>query len=118
MYKICVRDDFSGAHNLRGYAGKCENLHGHNWKVEVRIASKKTDSIGMVMDFKTARKYLADVLGRLDHKHLNKTPYFMKHNPTSENIAKFIYDALSKRVRDIAEVTVWETDNASASYSK
>jgi 6-pyruvoyltetrahydropterin/6-carboxytetrahydropterin synthase len=123
MYKIKVELGFSSAHNLRGYKGKCEELHGHNWKVEVGVASKNLDKIGMVTDFAYLKDKLKRVLGAMDHKYLNKIPYFKKVNPTSENIAKYIYDKLSfslskdnlKGVK-ILEVTVWESDKARATY--
>lgn len=118
MYTITIRSEFSSAHNLRQYEGKCENLHGHNWKVEVTIAKEKLDKIGMVIDFKITKKHLADVLDLLDHTYLNDVPHFKKYNPTSENIAKFIYDNLAKTVDGLTKVTVWETDTSQATYSR
>ena len=115
MYKIKVELGFSSAHNLRGYKGKCEELHGHNWKVEVEVGSKKLDKTGMVMDFTYLKDKLKKVLEPMDHKYLNKIPYFKKVNPTSENIAKYIFDKLSTSLSvgnlkglNILEVTVWE----------
>jgi 6-pyruvoyltetrahydropterin/6-carboxytetrahydropterin synthase len=116
MYKIKVEGDFSSAHNLRGYKGKCEELHGHNWKVEVALASPKLDKIGMVMDFKFIKERLSKLLDTLDHKYLNNISYFKKVNPTSENIAKYIYDQLKKEIPVLDYVTVWESDKASATY--
>lgn len=117
MYIIKVKDDFSGAHNLRGYKGKCEKLHGHNWKVEVEIAKNKLNDQGMVLDFKKMKKLLSKVLDKLDHKYLNDLPYFKKYNPTSENISKYIYNLIKKDITDLAKVTIWETDSSSASFS-
>ncbi|MDD2679920.1 MAG: 6-carboxytetrahydropterin synthase QueD [Candidatus Omnitrophica bacterium] len=116
MYKIKIEGDFSAAHNLRGYRGKCEELHGHNWKVEVEVASPKVDKIGMVMDFKCLKEKLYSILEKLDHKYLNSIAYFKKINPTSENIAKYIYDNLKNKIRGLQAVTVWESDKASATY--
>ena len=116
MYEIKVTDEFSGAHRLRNYRGKCESLHGHNWKIEVSVLSKTLDSAGMVMDFKDVKSALNVSLETLDHKHLNDLPYFKKKNPTSENIAKFIYTKLKKRIRKKIKVSVWETDSSRASF--
>lgn len=118
MYTVKVTSRFSSAHNLRGYKGKCEELHGHNWLVEVAASRGDLDNIGMVTDFKELKAILEEVLSELDHKHLNEIEYFSKVNPTSENIAKFIYDSLIKERPDISYVTVWETDTSSATYSK
>jgi 6-pyruvoyltetrahydropterin/6-carboxytetrahydropterin synthase len=90
MYSIRVDGHFSSAHNLRGYKGKCEELHGHNWRVEVVAASDKLDKLGVVMDFTVIKTHLHEVIEKLDHKYLNEIPYFLKFNPTSENIAKYI----------------------------
>ncbi len=117
MYTIRVKDEFSGAHNLRGYKGKCEKLHGHNWKVEVEIAKNKLNNQGMVLDFKKMKKLLSKVLEKLDHKYLNDLPYFKKYNPTSENIVKYIYNALSKDLEGLSKITVWETESSCASYT-
>ncbi len=118
MYTVKVEASFSSAHNLRGYKGKCEDLHGHNWKVEAAVSGKKLDDIGMVMDFKYLKMKLNEVLEGLDHKYLNDIPYFKKINPTSENIAKYIYDKLKPFVQDLGLVTVWESENSSATYSQ
>ncbi|MDO8663055.1 MAG: 6-carboxytetrahydropterin synthase QueD [Candidatus Omnitrophota bacterium] len=116
MYKIKIEGDFSSAHNLRGYKGKCEELHGHNWKVELAVTSPKLDKIGMVMDFKFLKEKLYNLLDKLDHKYLNEIDYFKKINPTSENIAKYLYDNLKLKVPGLYSVTVWESDKASATY--
>lgn len=116
MYSIKVEADFSAAHNLRGYKGKCEELHGHNWKVEVWLQKDKLDKTGMVLDFRQLKMRLNKVLKKLDHKHLNNIAYFRRVNPTSENIAKYIYDSLKAQASSLKSVTVWESDNSSASY--
>jgi 6-pyruvoyltetrahydropterin/6-carboxytetrahydropterin synthase len=121
MYKIKVVNSFSSAHFLRGYKGKCENLHGHNWKVEAAVCSKKLDKLGMVMDFSELKKELKVILEELDHKLLNDLKYFKKINPSSENICRYIYDCLrnpiEKKGLKLLEVVVWETETSRASYS-
>lgn len=119
MYRVRVRSHFSSAHNLRGYKGKCEDLHGHNWKVEVCAESETLDSLGMVIDFTKLKSSLKVIMNELDHKYLNELDYFKKVNPTSECIAAYIYNLMSKELSEIkiAEVTVWETDTSSATYS-
>jgi len=116
MYSIKVEGDFSSAHNLRGYRGKCEDLHGHNWKVEVIIQGSLLDKIGMLVDFKIVKRKLYSVLDKLDHKYLNAIAYFKKNNPTSENIAKYIYDRLKEKNLKVSSVVVWESNKASATY--
>jgi len=118
MYSIKVEASFSSAHNLRGYKGKCEELHGHNWRVEVVAQDEQLDKTGMVLDFKYLKKKLNDLLEKLDHKYLNKIPYFKKKNPTSENIAKYIYAGLKSRVPGLKAVTVWENNTSSATYEQ
>ena len=116
MYRIKVEGNFSSAHSLRGYKGKCESLHGHNWKVEVEISGESLDKIGMLVDFKIVKKQLYRVLEKLDHSYLNKLAYFKKVNPTSENIAKYIYDRLQGKGLSVKAVTVWESQNCCARY--
>jgi len=116
MYSIKVEAGFSAAHNLKGYRGKCEELHGHNWKVEAAFSSDRLDKIGMVLDFKYLKTELNKVLDKLDHKYLNDIPYFKKVNPTSENIARYIYESFRLHVPGIDSITVWESDNSSATY--
>lgn len=117
MFQVKVIDEFSGAHNLRGYKGKCESLHGHNWKVELAVSSKTPGLSGMVVDFKELKSLLKNVLKELDHKYLNQLPYFKRVNPTSENIAKFIYMKIRRSIKKKKiKITVWETDSSCASY--
>jgi len=116
MYEIKVYSSFSAAHNLRNYRGKCENLHGHNWKVETVFAYPSLDKDGMAVDFKEAKAALKTVLAEFDHSYLNETGFFKSANPTSENMAKFIYDELKKKDSHIQSVSVWENDNSCATY--
>ncbi|MCM8756934.1 MAG: 6-carboxytetrahydropterin synthase QueD [Candidatus Omnitrophica bacterium] len=120
MYEIMVEDEFSAAHFLRGYRGKCEKVHGHNWKVTVVVSGKEIDKRGLLLDFHDLRKELSQVLERLDHKDLNSLPFFKKRNPSSENIAFYIFWRLEKRLArkniSLARVTVWENCRQSATY--
>lgn len=119
-FKISVTDNFSAAHNLRGYKGKCEELHGHNFKVKVGFVSSKLDKLGMVIDFHIVKRELKIVLDRLDHKYLNNLIYFKSLNPTSENIARFIFKTLKTKFpgKKLLEVIVWETETNEASYQE
>ena len=116
-YSITIESDFSAAHRLRGYRGKCENLHGHNWKVGLTISSEVLDKIGMVCDFKEAKASLNKVIEALDHKDLNKVSPFNKKNPTSELIAEYIFNSYKKKLRGklkLESVSVWETPTSCA----
>lgn len=120
MYELTVESGFSAAHRLREYRGKCENLHGHNWRVEVTIASKQLDNGGMVIDFRKIKEKLGSILDKLDHTYLNELSEFKKINPTSENIASYIYSRLKKLITGkkitVKKVSVWETKDSSATY--
>jgi len=116
MYSVKVEGSFSSAHNLRGYKGKCEELHGHNWKVEALAQSPNLNKTGMVRDFHDLKGELNKILEKLDHKYLNKISYFKKSNPTSENITRFIYEKLKSKIPEIKSVTVWESPDSSATY--
>lgn len=118
MFEIRVASNFNAAHRLRAYKGKCEKLHGHNWKVEALVQSPDLKNKGMVLDFKQLKEKLNKVLKILDHSYLNQSKYFKKVNPTSENIAKFIYDRLAKDIQDLKSISVWETDSSCAKYTK
>ena len=122
MYQLSVKSEFSSAHSLREYKGKCEELHGHNWKVEAIVYASRTGKNGIVVDFHDIKGALKDVLREMDHKHLNELEYFKKSNPTSENIARHIFDKINARIAACAcklkAVTVWESDDCSATYSK
>jgi 6-pyruvoyltetrahydropterin/6-carboxytetrahydropterin synthase len=120
MYEVSVNSMFSAAHSLRYYKGKCEKLHGHNWKVELVMKGERLKKTGIVCDFTELKKILKKIISVLDHKYLNEIPAFNKTNPTSENIAKYIYDSVKCRVPDaklrISRVKVWESDTSSATY--
>ena len=121
MYKVSVEASFSAAHRLKNYPGRCESLHGHNWRVAVTVGSKRLDRVGMVMDFREMKKRLNEVLDELDHRCLNNLSYFKRHNPTSENVARYVYQRMRSRLGasfKISKVTVWETDASWASYEK
>lgn len=120
MYELTIISCFSSAHNLRCYEGECERLHGHNWKVEVTISSERLDDIGLAVDFKILKKRLEDILGKLDHKYLNEIPPFDKENPSSENLAKYIFKQFKTAIKDmdikVVKIKVWESENAAATY--
>ncbi|HPD60443.1 MAG TPA: 6-carboxytetrahydropterin synthase QueD [Thermodesulfobacteriota bacterium] len=122
MYELMVHTHFSSAHSLRGYRGKCEELHGHNWKVGVQVKAEMLDDIGMVIDFKVLKHELHKIVQKLDHTYLNDIPPFDALNPSSENIAFYIFQELKKSLTHekvmAAKVTVWESDDSSASYSE
>lgn len=120
-YRLKVESSFSAAHRLREYQGKCESLHGHNWKVEISIVSDVLDKAGMVLDFKKIKAMLHKILSELDHKELNKLPHFKKYNPTSELIAEYIFNRYSKKLKStivLESVSVWETPSSCAVYYK
>jgi 6-pyruvoyltetrahydropterin/6-carboxytetrahydropterin synthase len=120
VYELTVEDGFSAAHNLRGYEGECEKLHGHNWRVEVRLAARQLDELGMVMDFRRVKEKLGEVLDRLDHSYLNDVAPFDEMNPTTENLCRHITDELGRRLPrsvSIRRVSCWESDKCSASYA-
>lgn len=122
MFEVSVEETFSAGHALRGYKGKCENPHGHNYRVRVNLEGEQLDSIGLLFDFARLKRILRDLIGDVDHKFLNDQPPFDTINPSAENIAKFLYDETSKELRDVSHapriksVTVWETDETSATY--
>lgn len=119
MYELSVKLKFSAAHNLRKLKGKCEALHGHNYKVEILVSSKELTEEGIVMDFGDLKSALKEVLEKLDHKYLNEIPPFDKEEPSCENLAKFITNELLRHIPSnvvIKKVTVWESEDTSASY--
>lgn len=120
MYTVSVESKFSSAHNLRGYKGKCEDLHGHNWRVRMTVSSDGLDELGMVCDFTVLKEVLNRAVDGLDHKYLNESEHFRSINPTSENIARYIFEEVSRTRPDlnIKKVKVWETETSSATYSK
>lgn len=118
MYEIKVKASFSAAHNLKNYHGKCENLHGHNWHTEAVFAFDSLGPDGIAMDFRKAKGLLKGVTEKLDHSYLNKEKRLEGANPTSENIAKFIYDNLKRKTGSVRSVSVWENENSCATYSE
>lgn len=120
MYEILIKTDFSGAHNLRGYKGKCENLHGHNWKVEARFEKDTLNDIGIAVDFKVLKAKLKKILKKIDHVYLNKIEAFKKDNPSAENIARYVFEKLTSSIKEkrlsIKSVSIWESDTSCATY--
>ena len=122
MYEVSVDEQFAAAHNLRNYKGKCENLHGHNYKVRVTLAGPQLDDVGLLYDFVHLKQVIQGVIRTLDHKYLNELKPFDVLNPSAENIAKHIYDETSKQMREtpngagISSITVWESDVTTATY--
>ena len=120
MFEISVDYSFAAGHALRNYKGKCENVHGHNYKVRVTLEGGHLNSTGLLMDFSDLRRALKSLAERLDHQFLNDVPPFDKLNPSAENIARHFCEELAPQVKDrgarIASVTVWETDLTSATY--
>jgi 6-pyruvoyltetrahydropterin/6-carboxytetrahydropterin synthase len=121
MYKLSVYDYFSAAHRLRGYEGLCSNVHGHNWKVRVTFQTDTLDSLGMAMDFKVLKGKLTEILKQLDHTFLNELVIFKDINPTSENIAQYIFESLSESFKGssiwLLEAEVQESEKVSVIYS-
>ncbi len=120
MYELMIEDSFAAAHQLCGYEGSCENLHGHNWRVQLAVRTKKLNKIGLGIDFKLLKQALETYLKTLDHTNLNQLPAFAQENPSSENIARWLYRQLSRDAGlqgvELVRVTVWESENACASY--
>ena len=120
MFELDVIRELSSAHCLKGYCGNCSEKHGHNWSVQVFIRSEKLDEIGIAVDFKALKRELDALLGELDHKDLNTIPPFDKLNPTSENIAMYIYKRLSEKLNGngvkVYRVRVGENASSGASY--
>lgn len=120
MYRLKIINDFDAAHQLRGYKGKCENIHGHNWKVEVQVLAENLNEVGIAIDFKELKRLTDETIYLLDHTFLNEIPPFNELNPSSENIARYIYfsikDKLNQYPVKLESVTVWESEHASATY--
>ena len=121
MFEVTIEETFAAGHALRNYRGKCENVHGHNYRCQVTLEGAKLDSIGLLVDFVELKKVVHAVLDSMDHQWLNEFPPFDVLNPSAENIAKYIYDRVSAGLeqRDgvrIRAIRLWETDTASATY--
>jgi 6-pyruvoyltetrahydropterin/6-carboxytetrahydropterin synthase len=121
MYLISVEQDFDAAHFLRGYHGKCEALHGHRFRVVIKVKSSAVNDIGIAYDFTELKQQLADILARFDHTCLNDVPPFDKINPSSENIASTIYKELQPKLTgvpvSISCVEVWESPQSGVAYT-
>ncbi len=120
MFELMIETHFSAAHQLRGYSGDCEKLHGHNWKIQVHVMSGRLNELDIAIDFHELKDITGEIIAPLDHRFLNDIFPFTEKNPSSENIAKWIYDSLKKRLNDdniqLSAVTVWESETASATY--
>jgi 6-pyruvoyltetrahydropterin/6-carboxytetrahydropterin synthase len=120
MFELSVEVSFSAAHQLRGYKGKCENMHGHNWKVQISVMAETLNEIDLAIDFHDLKRMANEVTAPLDHAFLNDIFPFTEKNPSSENMAKWIFDSLKKKITDervrVSAVSVWESDTASATY--
>ncbi len=120
MFEVKIVTQFAAAHRLENFNGKCENLHGHNWKVEVFLVGKALDKAGLLMDFGVVKARTKEVLAEIDHKYLNELAAFQDRNPSSENLAQYLYERLGDIFnRDgvkVHRVNVWESDTSCASY--
>ena len=126
MFQVTVEETFAAGHALRGYQGKCENPHGHNYKVRVILQGEQLDSIGLLYDFKDVKQIIHATVDKLDHKYMNDIPPFDAINPSAENLARYFFDESERLLAErrpengvrVKAVTVWETDTTTATYSK
>jgi 6-pyruvoyltetrahydropterin/6-carboxytetrahydropterin synthase len=122
MFQVSVDESFSAGHALRGYKGKCENVHGHNYKVRVTLEGPELDSIGLLYDFAHLKRVIRDLVCRVDHQFLNETAPFDVINPSAENLAKYFYEETTRQMNGMPDgarvmcITIWETDTTSATY--
>jgi 6-pyruvoyltetrahydropterin/6-carboxytetrahydropterin synthase len=123
MFEVSVEDTFASGHALRGYRGKCENPHGHNYKVQITLQGQSLDNIGLLFDFKDLKVAMNDIIDRLDHKFINDIAPFTDLNPSAENMAKYFYEEINVLLEDktsgrvkVKEVKMWETDTTVATY--
>jgi 6-pyruvoyltetrahydropterin/6-carboxytetrahydropterin synthase len=120
MYEVTIIKSFSAAHIMENIGGKCEELHGHNFKVEVTVAAPKLNPAGLLIDFRVLKKWLAEILEDIDHKYLNTLSPFTGINPSAENIAKYISEKMEAEAKKasvkVIKVKVWESENASVTY--
>ncbi len=114
-FSVYREDYFSAAHHLRDYHGKCENIHGHNWKVRLEVTRESLTTEGFVCDFSLLKVVLKDILDYLDHRDINQTPPFDTVNPTAEQLGVFVFTEADKRLKEhdsllsVAKVSVWES---------
>jgi 6-pyruvoyltetrahydropterin/6-carboxytetrahydropterin synthase len=122
MFQVSVEETFSSGHALRGYKGKCENVHGHNYRVQVSLEGPELDNIGLLVDFTHLKQIVREIIKRLDHQFINDLEPFTKVNPSAENLAKYFYDEVSGQLKSlppgarVTETVIWETDTSSARY--
>jgi 6-pyruvoyltetrahydropterin/6-carboxytetrahydropterin synthase len=123
MYQITVEDTFAAGHYLRNYKGKCENPHGHNYRVRVTLHGRELDRAGLLLDFKDLKEAIKPTVDRLDHQMINELQPFNELNPPAENIARYFYDEINARLArstsgrvSVKDVTIWETDTTTATY--
>ncbi len=120
MFELKIVTQFAAAHRLRNFQGKCEQLHGHNWKVEVCIRASQLDPIGLVRDFGEMKAITHEVVNGLDHHYLNELNPFQEENPSSEHIARYLFEQIGRLVNDdrvlVSRVSVWESDTSCATY--
>jgi 6-pyruvoyltetrahydropterin/6-carboxytetrahydropterin synthase len=123
MFEVSVEESFAAGHALRGYRGKCENPHGHNYKVRITLAGDDLDSIGLLWDFKDLKAALEQIIERFDHQYLNDLEPFRQENPSAENLAKYFFRETRQKVQEgtqgrvrVKDVRVWETDSTTATY--
>lgn len=123
MFELTIAVNFEAAHCIKDYPGKCNRLHGHNWKVEVIIYGSKLDELGMLVDFTDLKAAVNTIMVKLDHYYLNEIEPFCTINPTAENLAKYIYEKLSETTVfndnvKLRTIKVWESPNSAAAYSQ
>ena len=122
MYEIRIKTEFAAAHNLREVGGRCESLHGHNFTVEVAVEAQNLNEAGMVIDFRLLKEKTRTVLEQLDHRYLNQLPVFEKTNPSSENLAAFIFQELARSLDgpslQLRSVSVWESETSRAVFRR
>lgn len=122
MYEVTIKKSFSAAHLLKEIGGKCEELHGHNFHVEISVAAKSLNEEGLLIDFRVVKRWADEVLEQLDHKYLNELDYFKNANPSAEAIARLLYERIGEKALEakvaLTRVTVWESDNSRVSYSQ
>jgi 6-pyruvoyltetrahydropterin/6-carboxytetrahydropterin synthase len=120
VFELSVCVNFSSAHHLRGYEGDCARPHGHTWKVEFHASAEQLDSVGMALDFRVLKKAAREIVSAWDHRDLNELPDFKSVNPTAENIARLCFERLEAALKSSGasadKVTVWESEDAAATY--
>ncbi len=116
MFEVKIETQFSSAHHLLNYKGKCENVHGHNWKVEVTARGENLDKSNILIDFKLLKKATNEIIEYLDHKDLNELEEFKGESPSSEFIAKLIFCKIKEQIKEVSRVDIWETPTSKASY--